>query len=450
MAGLRPTRAATIAAVTTAGGGAAGGVPVSAANWQLPPGNRWSFWHVREILPTQPISRGIGPVRALAAADKPSEVTEIGLTRVDGSPATVGQVLAETYTDAYVVLQDGALVTERYGAEGAPDRVHALMSVSKSVVGCVAAALIDQGLLDPGRLVTEYVPELSTSGYAGAAVQHVLDMRSGVRFREEYTNPHAEVRALGDWLGWTPAYQGDTPGGLYRYLTGLVVEATHGERFLYRSAETDVLGWACERAGGKPMAELISTLVWQPMGAEFDAEILCDAMDTAIHDGGMCGTARDMARFGQMLLDGGAILQPDGERRVVIGPRYLRDAWAVDADTRTVFAASPAEVSMPGGWYRNQFWFRPGHHGDVLLCLGIHGQMVHVSRRTRTVCVKLSSWPQPQEPGFLQDTLRAFDAIGGALTGRQPGTDRHRLPGIVAGAHRHGAADRSSTADDPR
>jgi CubicO group peptidase (beta-lactamase class C family) len=432
----------------TAGGGPTGGVPVSAANWQLPPVNRWAFWHVNEVLPTQPISRGTGPARALPVGDGHAEVTEIGLTRVDGSSAAVGQVLAETYTDAYVVLQDGALVTEQYGAEGAPDRAHALMSVTKSVVGCVAAALIDRGLLDAGRLITEYVPELATSGYAGAEVGHVLDMRSGVRFREEYTNPDAEVRALGEWLGWAPADEGDPPRGLYRYLAGLVVEAAHGERFLYRSAETDVLGWICERAGDKPMAELISTLIWQPMGAEFDAEILCDATGTAIHDGGLCATARDVARFGQLLLDGGAIPQPDGESRVVIGPRWLREAWAVDADARTVFATSPAELSMPGGWYRNQFWFRPGHHGDVLLCLGIHGQMIHVSRRTRTVCVKLSSWPQPQEPGFLQDTLRAFDAVGGALTGRTPGTDRHRLPGIVAGAHRHGAADRSSSSDD--
>ena len=72
---------------------------------------------------------------------------------------------------------------------------------------------------------------------------------------------------------------------------------------------------------------------------------------------------------------------------------------------------------MPGGWYRNQFWFRPGEYGDVLLCLGIHGQMVHVSRRTRTVCVKFSTWPDAQNPRFMQDTLRAFDAIGGELTG---------------------------------
>ena len=98
-------------------------------------------------------------------------------------------MLADTYTDALVVLQDGALVTEWYGAEGAPDRTHAVMSVTKSVVGCVTAALVDRDLLDTDRPVTDFVPELAGSGYAGATVRNILDMRSGVRFVEDYTDP---------------------------------------------------------------------------------------------------------------------------------------------------------------------------------------------------------------------------------------------------------------------
>ncbi len=95
---------------------------------------------------------------------------------------------------------------------------------------------------------------------------------------------------------------------------------------------------------------------------------------------------------------------------------------------------------FPGGWYRNQFWFRPGAYGDVLLGLGIHGQMLHVSRRTNTVCVKFSSWPQAQNPAYLEDTLRAFDAVGGVLAGRAPidPAQGRRLAGIVSGLSRRG------------
>ena len=359
------------------------------------------------------------------------------MTRVDGSVGSVADVIDETYTDAYVVVQDGALVAERYGPEGAPERTHALMSISKSVVGAVAGVLVGHGRLDPDRLVVDYVPELAASGYAGATVRHVLDMRSGVAFGEDYADPTSDIAQMGTWLGWHP---GAAPGrGIYAYLMRLSAADEHGGPFRYRSVETDVLGWVCERAGGQAMSELITESIWQPMGAEHNADLLCDAYGTALHDGGLCASARDVARFGQLLLDGGAVPHTDtGEPVAVIDPQWLRHSWAVDADGRTAFAASPMELSMPGGWYRNQLWFRPGEHGDVLLCLGIHGQMVHVSRRTRTVCVKFSSWPEAQNPRFMQDTLRAFDAIGGELTGRPHLGDRHRMRGAIAGLSRTG------------
>ncbi|MGH3184263.1 MAG: serine hydrolase domain-containing protein, partial [Streptosporangiaceae bacterium] len=352
---------------------------------------------------------------------------------------TVGEVLEDTFTDAYLVLQDGELVTEWYGPPGAPGRAHALMSVSKSVLGCVAAVLIDRGQLDPDRKITDYVPELAASGYAGALVRHVLDMRSGVRFGEEYANPHSDIRRLDEWIGWQPG-EGE-PRGLYRFLATLSAEAPHGSRFLYRSAESDVLGWVCERAAGRPMAGLMSEMVWAPMGAEHDADLLHDGLGAAVHDGGLCATARDVARFGQMLLDGGVVPDGTGGSRRVVPPQWLRRAWAVDSDTRAAFAASPAEWAFPGGWYRHQFWFRPGDYGDVLLCLGIHGQMLHVSRRTNTVCVKFSTWPQAQNPAYLEDTLRAFDAVGGFLAGRAPRSltaGRRRLAGVVSGLSRSG------------
>ncbi|HWN00914.1 MAG TPA: serine hydrolase domain-containing protein [Streptosporangiaceae bacterium] len=450
------------------------GVPVTALNWQDPPANRWAFWHVGDLLPTYRVPRGDGTPRPLPAAAARPDLLSVPVTRMgrtSGPPvtSTVGDVLGDTYTDAYLVLQDGALVTEWYGPLGAPDRPHALMSVSKSVVGCVAAVLIDRGLLDPDAEITSYVPELAGSGYAGALVRHVYDMRSGVRFGEEYANPDSDIRRLDEWVEWQPGRGQEPvePRGLYRFLATLQAEAPHGERFLYRSAESDVLGWVCERAAGRPMAALISELIWAPMGAEHDALLLHDGLGTAVHDGGLCATARDVARFGQMLLDGGqvpggfgGVVPPpggtggmgppgrerassapdgaDGTRRVV-PPQWLRRAWAVDADARGVFAASPAEWAFPGGWYRHQFWFRPGDHGDVLLCLGIHGQMLHVSRRTSTVCVKFSTWPDAQNPAYLEDTLRAFDAVGGFLAGRAPaGPGGRRLAGVVSGLSRRG------------
>jgi CubicO group peptidase (beta-lactamase class C family) len=392
---------------------------VTLANWQEPPYNRWSFSHMRELVPTQRISRGSTPVTPLP--DDPRPLDEVAVRRADGAVTDVAAVLRDTFTNAVVVLHGGRVVFERYAGQTRRDTPHLLMSISKSVVGCVTGSLADRGVLDPEQPVTDHVPELAGSGYRGARVRDLLDMRSGVKFSEAYTDPQAEVRVIERAMGWRPAAGDDVPESLYAYLTTLERARDHGGVFDYRSGETDVLGWVCERAAGTRMADLISELIWAPMGAEFDAEITCDRLGTAVHDGGMGAAPRDLARFGAMLLAGGTA----GERHVV-PPQWLRRSWAVDPDIRDAFRRSQSEPYLPGGWYRNQFWFVPRQHGDVLLCLGIHGQMLYVSPGTGTVAAKLSSWPDAQAPNLLENTLRAFDAIGAVLAGLAAKNDMRR------------------------
>jgi CubicO group peptidase (beta-lactamase class C family) len=364
-----------------------------------------SLWVLPQGQPTRPILHSAGSVRVLP--DGPvSDITRAELIRSDGTRATSGEVLAAGHTDAVVVLQDGRVVYEWYSPDGAPDRLHITRSLTKSVVGAVTGILIGRGALTEDAGLTTLVRELRGTGYDGATVRDVLDMRSGVSFREDRDDPSSGLNQLDRCVG-------ETGEGLYTFLMTLRADQPHGGPFRYRSAETDALGWACERATGTPMPQLISELLWSPMGAERDAVILCDAGGTAIHDGGLCATARDLARFGQLLCDSGAVPDEVNGMQAVVPSAWIRDAYAVDLAGRQAFAASNAQASFPGGWYRNQMWFRPGPQGDVLLCLGVFGQMIHVNRATRTVCVKLSSWPTAQQPRLLIDTVRAFDAIGG-------------------------------------
>ena len=382
---------------------------VTLANWQDSPNQPWAFRHMREFIPTHAIP-ATGAPRPLPIRLEP--VGHVEVHRVGGSTSTVDGVLADTWTDAVVVLHEGRVVVERYLSGMTAQTPHLLMSVTKSVVGCVTGTLVADGLLSPDDLVSRYVPEVNGSGYDGATVRNLLDMRTGVRFRETYTRPDAEVRVMERSMGWRPLLPGD-PVGAYQYMTTLGSDGPHGEGFTYRSADTDMLGWVCERASGTRMADLVSDRVWAPIGAEHDADITCDAVGTAIHDGGMSATAQDLARFGQLLLDDGRV-----HDRQVVPEEWLVTARTPDADIRHAFAASDNEPVLPGGWYRNQFWFVPGRSGTLLLCLGIHGQMVLVDRATRTVAVKLSSWPDAQNPAFLIDTVRAFDAVGAHLADR--------------------------------
>ena len=384
---------------------------VTLANWQDPPFNRWAFRHMRELIPSQVIPAGRPeplPASGLPLGDPP-------VARVSGGTATVADVLAGTFTDAFLVLHDGQVVAERYYRGMTAGTRHLLMSVSKSVLSCVAAALADRGLLDPGAQVTAYVPEAGRSGYAGATIRDLLDMRTGVAFRETYTEPDAEVRVMERSMGWRPALPGD-PQGAYPYLASLGRAGPHGEEFSYRSADSDMLGWACERASGIRMADLISALLWQPIGAESDAEITCDPLGSAIPDGGISATARDLARFGQMLIDDGF-----SAGRAVVPGAWLADVRSPEPGVREAFASTDNEYVLPGGWYRSQFWVIPGPGGPVLVCLGIYGQLIYADRAARTVVVKMSCWPDAQNAAFLVDTLRACAAVAAALSAARAG-----------------------------
>src|SRR4030095_1254211 len=99
---------------------------------------------------------------------------------------------------------------------------HLLMSVTKSMVGCIAGILVEQGLLHLDVQASSYVPEIIGSGYDGATVRQLLNMRTGVAFREEYTNRDAEVRVMERYMGWRPGEDHhDEVRGMYFYLTKL-------------------------------------------------------------------------------------------------------------------------------------------------------------------------------------------------------------------------------------
>ena len=206
---------------------------VTLANWQDPPFNRWAFQHMRELIPSHPIPAGQpAPLRPPACP--------WATRRWCGSTAArrrVEDVLAGTYTDAFLVLHDGQVVAERYDAGMTAGTRHLLMSVSKSILGCAAGVLADRGLLDLQAPVTTYVPEVSGSGYAGATIRDLLDMRTGVAFRETYTALDAEVRVMERSMGWRPAQPGD-PAGAYPYLATLGSAGPHGGEFSYRSADS--------------------------------------------------------------------------------------------------------------------------------------------------------------------------------------------------------------------
>lgn len=220
------------------------------------------------------IARGTGPVAAIPAA--PSELAEIRVAVTDGTASTVGAVMAGTATDGWAVAHRGAMIAEHYLEGMRRQTRHLLFSVSKSLVAAVVGALHGAGTIELDAPVTKYIPALANCGYAGATVRHLLDMRSGVAFSENYDDPAAQIHLLDQAVGWAPNHRPDAPATLRDFLRTLRQKSVHGGPFEYRSCETDVLGWICEVAADQPMPALMSELLWSRIGAQRDATIAVD------------------------------------------------------------------------------------------------------------------------------------------------------------------------------
>jgi CubicO group peptidase (beta-lactamase class C family) len=381
---------------------------VTLANWQDPPFNRWAFQHIRELMPTARISRGTGRVSRLPRAERDIS----GLTfRSAGRELTIAQMLAETYTDGFLVLHRGKIISEQYFNDMAPDTPHLLMSVSKSIVSTVAGILAGQGLLDVSAPVEKIVPELTGTSFQGAAVQHLLDMRTGTHFDESYDNLESDVRTYERVYLWRPDGVEQRPVDALAYYATLHNDGDHGGPFRYRSILTDVLGWVVEKAAGVRLHDLIAHLVWQPMGAEFDAEVTVDAHGNAMADGGVCATLRDLGRFGLLFAAGGARSR---RRPEVVPTAWVRDTIGGAPDGPRAFVAANDAPGFPAGaYYRNCWWVRepavPFFHAS-----GINGQNVFVHVPSQTVVVKLSTWPSALSPQ-IKVTTDAARAIAEAL-----------------------------------
>jgi CubicO group peptidase (beta-lactamase class C family) len=373
--------------------------------WDRAPWNRWSFQHVGEIVPTVEVWRGNGPVRALPRDERPLDHLEV--TGIDGERAPLAAFLEQTYTDGFLVLKRGVVAYERY-LNGMGERtLHLSQSVAKSFTGAVAGILAARGTIDVNAEVTEILPELAATAYRGARVRHLLDMTSGVRFAEDYTDPSSDMGRADVAAGWKLRPPGASqailwPRDMFELVLGLTErEAEHGSRFSYRSIETDVLAFVLERASGKRLPQLLSEEIWQPAGMEESGSLTVDSAGFALADGGLNATLRDYGRFGQMILEHGAGIVPAG--------------WieATRSGNHALFGA-PYTAVLPEGAYRNQFWI-DDPRSRTLLARGVFGQLISVSWEDQVVVVKLSSWPDFVNPAWTVATLDAVRRIGSAL-----------------------------------
>jgi len=373
---------------------------------------RWAFSNGRQLLPTTQVSRGDRSLYALVRDDR-GDLDRVSFTPLGRSDSmTWSESLAANYTDGIVVLHHGRIIYERYFGALQAHRAHLAWSVTKSFFGTIAASLVNQGRLDPHSPVGECVPELARSGWGSATVRQVMDMTTSLAYSEDYADPQAGVWMHGRAGGILPrplGYAG--PDGFYAFLAGLRQDGPHGEVFAYKTVNTDVLGWILSRVTGRSLSELLSEQLWSQLGAEQDASLMVDCCGTEFAGGGLSCCLRDLARFGQLLLQEGML---DGRR--VLASCVVEDIRAGADPARF---APAGYVTLPGWSYRNMWWVSHNPHG-AYCARGIHGQGVYIDPKAQMVIARFASHPMAANMNLDPTTLPAYAALARHLINSGP------------------------------
>ena len=367
----------------------------------------WSVCHLRELLPTTEVSRGLGaPVPLDYQLDE--SIAQVKFQRSDtGDTMTWAEAYTANHTDGVIVLHKGKVVYERYSGCLDEQGKHAAMSMTKSVTGLIAETLIAEGTLDEYALAGELVPELKDSAFGDATVRQILNMTTGLRYSEDYSDPDADVWVYSKAatpLPKPPGFEG--PRSYFEYLQTVQPEGQHGEAFAYKTINVDTIGWIIARVTGKSVAQQLSERIWQKMGAEQSAYFTIDSIGTPFAGGGLSMGLRDLGRIGQLMLNEGSL---NGKRLI---PQAAIKSITAGADPDD-FAKAKYDT-IPNGSYKSLWWLFHNENG-AYAARGIHGQTLYVDPTAQMVIARFASHPTPSNAINDVTSLAAYQALADYL-----------------------------------
>ena len=376
-------------------------------NWLTAPINKKSFQNIESLFDT---------IRLKRSADAPSEIPlnlqsldSIEMQNIEGQTQSFREMMDSTHTDSFLVLKNGEIIFEEYFNDMSSDSLHLMNSITKSFIGMLVGILSDEGIFDTKDKITKYLPELNDTGFSETTIQSALDMSSAVKFEEDYDDPLCEFWREAAVVGWRPdLVDENSPKTLLDFALSLKEkEQEEMEGYHYRSVLTNVIAMVIEKATNKRVQDLLEKHLWQKLKTEQDAVIVVDKTGLPFVGAGMNACTRDLARFGQMILNDGLY-----EEEQIVPKQWIDSTRIGDDGYRERFAKSDHGEMLPGGHYKNKMWVA---NSDEMMCIGIFGQTIHINRNTGTVIVKFSSFPEPADELMFANSFILLATISNSV-----------------------------------
>ena len=351
-----------------------------------------NFRSMESIFPSKPIAKSSIPYKLR------ENMRELNVSyKFGGKSHQMSEMLDRTSTTGILVVKNDVIVYENYFRGNSANARNTSWSMAKSFIsGLVGIAIAEGKISSVNDPITKYVPELIDSGYNNVPIKHVLQMSSGVRFNEGYSNPKSDINQLMSklFLHLRP---------MDRVIADFPSEFASGKKFQYMSLDSHVLGLLLRRATGKSITDYFQEKLWQPLGAESDASWLTDLYGTEITFCGLNATLRDYAKFGLLYLHEGKLN----------GKQILSEQWVKESITpdRPDLQANATDAKEYAGFgYQYQWWIPPDTNGDFV-AMGHRGQFIYVSPKHQVVIVKTSAAEKSLTSEIRLETIALFRAI---------------------------------------
>ena len=263
--------------------------------------SKYSFRYMSEFFPTAVIHRSNSPY---PFGFDPKKSIENIIIKSKSDTISLEGYLRKLHIGSFIVVHKGTIVYEKYFSS-LPEDQQSLQSVTKVITSTLVTRLINEKKIDRDQSIEKYIPELKGTDWQGISVKDILNMRSGmdsasIDFESgPFTNPKHKNYQLESALGLLPKAD-NTPESVYQFIAGLKKERAPGLKAEYSNINTFVLGWLVEKVTGKKYADLVTEMIWKPMGASSDAYMCLSEKGIPWPHGGLSATLRDLARFGML------------------------------------------------------------------------------------------------------------------------------------------------------
>lgn len=280
-------------------------------------------------------------------------------------PLTETQESFESYikskeTVAFLIIRRDTILYEKYFDDYMQASVIPSFSMAKSFTSMLIGCAIDDGLIKSvEEPVTNYVPELKKQGFDKVTIKNLLQMTSGIDFKENYVNPFGDVAKL---------YYGTN---LRKQVGGFELKSQPGKKFNYNSGDSQLLGLVLERAlKNRNITHYMQEKIWSPLGMEYNGSWSLDREKNGMEKTFCClnASAVDFAKIGRLYLNKG-----NWNGQQIISEQWVKESTKIDTSNGSL-------DYYQYNWYVSK---------ESYEAFGILGQMLYVNPAKELIIVRL-------------------------------------------------------------